>query len=140
MIMVPNHSCRRARQLGLHFEGFVPPAHLFYFTPESLQHVLTSRGFEICQTEVVCTWHRMVWQSYSLDNYLNRALRGVRKLTGLPTRPVAAGQSYPNGFLQHVRVLPYYWRSLLARLSGRRVDDELVIFARKAPTSSATTH
>ncbi|HEX3725104.1 MAG TPA: class I SAM-dependent methyltransferase [Pirellulales bacterium] len=141
MIMVPNHACRRARHLGLRFDGFTPPAHLFYFTPESLQHVLTSRGFEICQTEAVCMWHRMVWQSYSLDNHLNRALRGVRKLTRLPMPAVAAGESYPKGILQHVRVLPYYWSALLAGLSGQSVDDELVIFARKIPiTNGAPTH
>jgi 2-polyprenyl-3-methyl-5-hydroxy-6-metoxy-1,4-benzoquinol methylase len=131
MLVVPNHSSMMAKFMKLHWNAYAPPFHLFFFTPKSISYMLETAGFAIKSIESFSSYRR-IGRMYTLDKYLTHFIRFSNKVfkTNIPLpKPF---DTYPEGIIDHIRLLPFYIINCFAKISdSKNYGEELVVIAKK---------
>jgi SAM-dependent methyltransferase len=151
-LRVPNIASFGARVAGHSWPWMSPPAHLWFFSPETLPRLLRACGFEVLEVKTLRGDGNNFYQHalFALGGWLN-ALRRRRAARASPATPggqaavpARPGPSSPPGLVRIwlrllARAQPI--TDALARLTRPLIEpveaggwgDELLIYARKPP-------
>jgi SAM-dependent methyltransferase len=134
-IAVPNGAGASSRLLGQYWSWFIPPAHIWYFTPRSLRALLGKAGLEPrwMQTRQGDANNPIVEAAAGVARWLRRRPSGAAGArAGVPAREAIANRGRLRGLITAANVV---LAPIGAAMSVVGLGDELWIAASKPGTS-----
>ena len=120
-IAVPNFASRQATIFGKNWLHLDVPRHLFHFTPESLEKMLSEHGFQIADI-----WHHeseydiMGWSQSTLNAVFDEKSIFFNTLTGKPTSagPFTRSLNFLAGMVFSAAALPLVLLDIATKRGG----------------------
>jgi len=132
LVAVPNGASLCCRLLGRHWSWYIPPAHIWYLTPDSLRTLAQRAGFvpRRIMTRQGDAYHPCVELAAGIVRRVRRA-PAIPDVSPLPTGPEALTQRRRGRTL--IRTASRVLQPISAAVSAAGLGDELWLVARKDP-------